>query len=69
MTLADWTALTGVLPTHPTTEHGAVSVVVATQAPHFHDLWKLADFKVVTRFQRGDTSLVWLLPRRSVSAS
>jgi hypothetical protein len=64
MTLADWTALTGVLPTHPTTERGAVSVVMGPNEPHVAELWHLADYAVSSRCG----AVVWLVPKRTESA-
>jgi len=60
MTLKQWLETSGVLPTHPTTETSAVSVVL----DHFHparaDLWRLSDYAVST----VSGPAVWLVPRQ-----
>jgi hypothetical protein len=65
MTLADWTKLTGILPTHPTTETGAVSAVAQpgkdfSEALAFGSLWHLGDHAVSPRIG----AIVWRVPRR-----
>lgn len=60
MKLNDWENLTGILPTHPTTEKGAVSVVVA-DGHHKRMLWNLSDYKVST----VSGPVVWLVPTNS----
>jgi hypothetical protein len=64
MTLADWTEIAGILPTTPTTECGAVSLVIDDFHPCFRDLWKLADYRLDSTYRRRDIVIVWLLPRR-----
>jgi hypothetical protein len=64
MTLAEWTKESGILPTHPTTEKGAVSVIVATISPHYRALWTLDDYAVDSSFERFGIEIVWLLPVR-----
>lgn len=63
MTLAQWCKVAGVLPTHPTTERGAVSVCVTLdhQSELCHDLWHLADYLVSSI----SGPVVWMLPRPS----
>jgi hypothetical protein len=59
MTLKQWSKKTGILPTHPTTERGAVSVL-STEVnfqDHFQ-LWKLEDYKVSS----VSGPVVWLIP-------
>lgn len=61
ITLAEWSKETGILPTHPTTEKQAVSVVI----DHMHDgrsndLWRLSDYVVSSCCG----IVVWLLPRK-----
>ena len=59
-TLAQWAADARVFPTHPTTEHGAVSVVIHHTHPLRRELWRLADYCVST----VSGPVVWLTPRR-----
>jgi hypothetical protein len=59
ITLAEWCTRTQVLPTHPTTERGAVSVVLDHTHPGRSDLWHLADYVVSS----VSGVVVWLLPR------
>ena len=59
MTLAEWSKVTGILPTHPTTERGAVSVVLNTYDNMRFQLWQLSDYGVSST--GGD--VVWLMPR------
>lgn len=61
MTLQEWSKMAGVLPTHPTTERGAVSVVYSRLNAHYYTLWRLDDYRVDS-VQAG---VVWLLPRES----
>lgn len=59
MTLADWTALSGIKPTHPTTEKGAVSVCSNSMGNPYHaELWRLSDYKVSS----VSGPVVWLVP-------
>jgi hypothetical protein len=64
MTLAQWSKLTGVLPTHPTAERGAVSLAVSESDPHYRQLWTLEDFRVSSCY-RG--VVFWLVPRQAES--
>ncbi len=58
-TLADWTKATGILPTYPTTERGAVSVISTSDRTKYHaHLWHLTDYKVST----VSGPVVWLVP-------
>lgn len=61
MTLREWSQQTGIVPTHPTTEKNAVSVLANESTPQFHDLWHLSDFRVATR--RGSVVLLMPLPQ------
>lgn len=58
MNLKDWTKLTNIKPTTPTTEMGAVSVVIAHENPHRPELWRLSDYNVSS----ACGVVVWLLP-------
>lgn len=58
MTLKEWSKKSGILPTHPTTEKKAVSVVLRIDNPHYQDLWKLSDYKVSSVL----AGVVWLVP-------
>jgi hypothetical protein len=58
MTLSEWSKLTGILPTHPTTERGAVSVIVTYQDARHNDLWHLTDYKVSS----VSGPVIWLVP-------
>lgn len=58
MTLKEWSEKTGVLPTHPTTEKGAVSVVMNFADLWVDELWHLGDYKV----QSVSGSVIWLIP-------
>ena len=60
MTLREWSEKTGILPTHPTTEQGAVSVVLRFDHPDRLELWKLTDYKVSSA-----GIVVWLRPVNS----
>lgn len=59
MTLREWSELTGILPTHPTTERGAVSVICNAQHKHSWELWHLSDYAVSS----VSGPVVWLIPR------
>lgn len=59
--LAQWSTRTGILPTHPTTERGAVSVVVDHKHEARPDLWHLTDYGVSS----VSGIVVWLLPRET----
>ena len=58
-TLHGWTQRTGVLPTEPTTECGATSVVLSHTHPCRPALWQLADYAVSS----VSGVVVWLVPR------
>jgi hypothetical protein len=58
MSLSEWSKLTGILPTHPTTEHGAVSLLCSVGEPHRAKLWQLTNYKVST----VSGPVVWLVP-------
>lgn len=60
MTLKEWCDKSGILPTHPTTERGAVSVILDHSNPHRPELWRLDDYAVSS----VSAVVVWLLPRR-----
>ena len=58
MNLKEWSEKSGILPTYPTTEREAVSVVVDHQNPHRKLLWDLTDYVVTS-----DCGVViWLRP-------
>ena len=57
MSLAEWAKKNGIYPTHPTTEKGAVSVVI--DSGKHTGLWSLTDFEVSS----VSGSVVWLVPR------
>ena len=59
MTLADWSKKHGVLPTHPTTERGAVSVVCDDRAA-CAELYHLSDYAVST----VSGVVRWLVPKK-----
>lgn len=60
MNFADWSKRTGILPTHPTSETGAISVIsYSSLTPHHADLWHLDDYTVSSVCG----SVVWLMPR------
>jgi hypothetical protein len=64
MTLKEWSCGTGILPTHPTTERGAVSVLSTRESnPGHTDLWRLDDYAVSSVCG----VVVWLVPRRDPS--
>lgn len=58
MTLKEWVALTGILPTHPTTERGAISLICPIEHPQNGALYHLSDYYVSTR----SGAVLWLLP-------
>ena len=61
-TLAQWSKQTGILPTHPTTERQAVSVVIEPSElnPLYNKLWDLSDYVVSS----VSGIVVWLTPRK-----
>lgn len=63
MLLRDWCKLADILPTHPTTERQAVSLLSDSRNPHHSDLWALDDYKVST----VSGPVVWLVPCQSGS--
>lgn len=60
MTLREWSELTGILPTHPTTEVGAVSVVFDGNPDYHRALNNLEDYKVQATY---GGKVIWLIPR------
>lgn len=58
MTLKEWCDKTGILPTHPTSETGAVSVVMDFADLWTDELWHLDDYKVSS----VAGSVIWLVP-------
>jgi len=61
--LADWAAESGIKPTAPTTERGAVSVTIDPADPTRAGLWRLSDYTVST----SSGSVVWLVPARTAT--
>jgi hypothetical protein len=61
MNLRQWSKRTGILPTHPTTGRGAVSLTFTydTDSQLHHELWRLTDYAVST----VSGPVVWLVPR------
>lgn len=61
MTLKEWCERTGVTPTHPTTERGAVSLCYTYTFPDqdARDLYRLEDYVI----NRIEGPVHWLLPR------
>ena len=59
MSLRDWESLTQIKPTSPTTENGAVSVVIDVCHPLRAGLWRLGDYRVSS----ASGSVVWLIPK------
>lgn len=62
MTLNEWCKRCGVKPTHPTTEAGAVSVIISF--PHW-GLYHLDDYVVSS----VSGPVVWLVPRKPDGSS
>lgn len=60
MTLKMWCDFTDILPTTPTTEKGAVSVIIDQFHPMRKELFWLEDYLVST----CAGIVVWLLPRK-----
>ena len=60
MTLHDWCRATGILPTSPTTETGAVSLCVDQLHPDLPRLFHLEDYVVSSR----SGPVVWFVPRK-----
>lgn len=60
MTLHEWSQLTSILPTHPTTECSAVSVIVDHLNEHRSKLWRLTDYAVSSVCG----IVIWLVPRK-----
>jgi len=60
MSLHEWAETSGVLPTYPTTETGAVSVVLDHSHPDRAALWRLSDYAVST----VSGPVIWLVPRQ-----
>lgn len=59
MTLDEWVANYGALPTTPTTERGAVSLTIRPNQAGYKLLWQLADYTVSSI----TGPIVWLLPK------
>lgn len=59
MLLTEWQSTSGILATHPTTERGAVSLVLDHSHPMRSELWHLHDYVVST----VSGPVVWLVPR------
>lgn len=57
--LAEWSKRHGILPTYPTTERKAVSVIVQSNDPARHELFRLTDHVVSS----SCGVVLWLLPR------
>ena len=60
MTLNQWCEMSGVKPTHPTTERGAVSVIVDQFDEARRELFWLSDYVVSSCCG----IVIWLLPRK-----
>ena len=58
MLLQQWSEVSGILPTHPTTEKRAVSVVVDHDNTHRKYLYQLSDYVVST----CAGAVLWLVP-------
>lgn len=58
MLLQQWSEVSGILPTYPTTEKRAVSVVVDHDNQHRKSLFNLADYAVST----CAGAVIWLVP-------
>lgn len=67
MTLKEWCEKYNVLPTHPTTERGAVSLILHREGPGHTALHELTDYRVSSK-EGGEYSLFWLLPRKRNTA-
>lgn len=68
MTLDQWIKLTGIVPTHPTTETGMRSFVINDDIDPSHGEYrKLDDYKFDGEIRREKTSVVYLIPRPAVS--
>lgn len=63
-TLKAFCERTDIKPTHPTTETGAVSLIVPHDTPHLTDLWNLEDYAVSSR----SGIVVWLTPRKNTKS-
>jgi hypothetical protein len=61
MLLCDWVKQAQILPTSPTTERGAVSVVIDPIHPLRASLWCLDDYRVSS----ACGSVIWLIPINS----
>lgn len=59
MTLREWCKQANVLPTHPTTEKQAVSLLADHNTPNYHELWNLEDYNVSSR----SGPVFWLTPK------
>jgi hypothetical protein len=61
MTLQEWSKTTNILPTHPTTESGAVSVISTLNNRYHAELWRLDDYAVSS----VGGPVIWLVPRKA----
>ncbi len=59
MKLEEWCNLTKTLPTHPTTEKKAVSLIPDKEGEYYWDLWHLEDYAVSSVCG----VVLWLVPR------
>ena len=64
MTLAEWYKLSGILPTTPTTEVGAVSLCISADHKARNALWHLTDYRVSS----SCGVVIWLLPCQRTKA-
>jgi hypothetical protein len=58
-TLKNWCENTGIMPTDPTSERQAISLVTDSRNPEYAKLWHLADYVVSS----VTGPVVWLVPR------
>lgn len=61
MKLKEWTKYSGITPTTPTTETGAVSVCIEDNNDFRKQLWDLEDYKVSS----VSGIVVWLIPQQT----
>ena len=59
-TLKEWSEITGIKPTTPTTETKAISVIVDHLDEFRVDLWRLIDYNVSS----VNGIVIWLTPRK-----
>lgn len=60
MNLKEWSEKTGIRFTSPTTEKGAVSVLISEYYPEYNLLWNLSDYYVSS----VAGIVVWLVPKQ-----